>query len=337
MMQEEFSVGDLLGYKAVFRAMAVPMVVLDSDLHFVDCTDEYAITVAQKREDMIGRYIFDVFPDHFENSAAVIAAMKSALGGDPAVLRDQYYPVDTDHSGAPNEIWWDIYTTPIPRDGTASGYITVRAEDATERHVARRKSDTISTELQHRLKNAISLIGVIAKQTFATVDPRGEHTSKFQARLKALSDANAILSDGRRRTVELDTLVQRGLDPYAPQAKFEMSIAGPAVWLDDDTAQSISMAIHELATNAAKYGALGKDGCELDVSWTLDGAGACTFVWRETCGHPLTPNDTAGFGTRLLMDLLPTQVDGTAERTFDGGTFLYRLCFARTGHRTHGD
>jgi two-component sensor histidine kinase len=145
-----------------------------------------------------------------------------------------------------------------------------------------------------------------------------------EGRVTALARAHTLLADGAWEGAELRDLVTGELRPFlapapdgpAPRAAIE----GPPALLGPQAAQAVSMAVHELATNATKYGALSAAGGRVEVSWTIGPrAGLLRIAWRERGGPPIAaPPERRGFGSRLLEATVQDQLGGTVRRRWDG-------------------
>jgi CheY-like chemotaxis protein len=128
-------------------------------------------------------------------------------------------------------------------------------------------------------------------------------------RIKALSRVHAILSDARWQGAELARLVDEELAPYRSGSSARMHIEGMKLLLEPTTAQTLALALHELATNAAKYGALSQASGSLDLSWKV-GPDAIVLTWRESGGPKVQPPSKLGFGTRIVINSIERQIGG---------------------------
>ncbi len=182
-----------------------------------------------------------------------------------------------------------------------------RLQAAIGRLLAEHDQDILNRELSHRLKNTLSIVQAIATQTLRTVPERAP-IEAFEKRLQALSSAHDVLihrnwTGASIRDVVSDTLDRIGMLERA-------DISGPTVFLGPKATQSVMLLLHELATNAVKYGGLSNGTGKIHVSWNVDGAPdhpQLTFVWQESGGPPVTPPTQKGFGSRLIrLGLLGT-------------------------------
>jgi two-component sensor histidine kinase len=180
--------------------------------------------------------------------------------------------------------------------------------DITERKQWERRQDLLVNELNHRVKNTLAIIQSIAHQSFRPgVDPAAARTD-FESRLAALSAAHDLLTKANWEGASLRRVVADALAAAAQPAR--ISTSGPDLALAPKTAVSLAMALHELSTNALKYGALSNDGGFVTVGWSTDG-GRLRLEWRETGGPPVTRPTRRGFGSRMIERGLAAELAGT--------------------------
>ncbi|MDK2760058.1 MAG: CHASE domain-containing protein [Sphingopyxis sp.] len=168
-------------------------------------------------------------------------------------------------------------------------------------------------EMAHRMKNAFARIGALARITLRESKSLQEFEAKFDGRMRALSDAKQMLVTGAVDSVELGRIVHRELELAGRSPEQLATIAGPAVRLDDEGAQALSLAIHEFVTNSIKYGALAGKG-DLAVSWRR-ADGDILLSWVES-DLPETPHiESESFGTRFIRTLIERQLKGRWDRS----------------------
>jgi two-component sensor histidine kinase len=177
-------------------------------------------------------------------------------------------------------------------------------------------------ELNHRVKNTLATVQSIAAQTFREAGDPAEARRKFDSRLAALGRAHNVLSDEKWDTADLREIVEGVLQPYAADNRQRLHLAGPEIRVAPRPALMISMALHELATNAAKYGALSNGTGEIFIDWAPAANGAAgdlRLTWRERGGPPVQPMERKGFGTRLIQDGFARQLGGSATLDLQPG------------------
>lgn len=175
-------------------------------------------------------------------------------------------------------------------------------------------------ELNHRVKNTMAIVQSLSAQTLRADRPTATARADFDSRLMALAGAHVLMTEAEWRSVPLRELVVRTIQPFAQgsgAARFELN--GPDVTLPPKTAVAFALAVHELCTNAAKYGALGVPAGRIRIDWMLAEAFSgprLHLTWRERGGPPVTPPATRGFGARLLERGLSSELKGDVRLSF---------------------
>ena len=193
---------------------------------------------------------------------------------------------------------------------------------------AEERQRLLTAELSHRVKNALAVVQSIAHQTLRRSGSLAEFSGAFQGRLQALSEAHGLLLRSRWSSVPLTDLLRTELAPYESGGAIRLD--GPEVGLGPRQGVALALILHELATNAAKYGALSVPEGRLHVGWRLDGAEAqrhLRLAWTET-GLPAAPAlEPEGFGTRLIRRSAANELGGTAAPTVDGNCLRWNISF----------
>lgn len=196
------------------------------------------------------------------------------------------------------------------------------AEREADQHEAARRQQTLINELNHRVKNTLATVQSLARQSFAAPEERAALRA-FEDRVVALSQAHNLLTQNAWTGADLGQLVAQTLGPYAGRA----SAQGPSISLDPQAAVSISLVLHELATNAAKYGAFSGDGL-VEIAWRLrPEAGRVELAWTERGGPPVAPPTREGFGSRLIRQSIERELQGAmnAEYRAEGLRWTFDL------------
>jgi two-component sensor histidine kinase len=200
-------------------------------------------------------------------------------------------------------------------DGESVG-VFVEGSDVTDRVHGERQQKLLLDELNHRVKNTLSTVQAIADQTLRTnTDPATFHTD-FQARLMSLSATHNLLTATNWVSADLREIAQFEFRPFGPE---RYRLAGPAVALSPERALAMGLLFHELATNAAKYGALAGGGGRVEVAWRehkLDHGTELEIDWAEHDGPPVAPPTRRGFGSRLIERSL-RNLRGEATLSYD--------------------
>jgi PAS domain S-box-containing protein len=290
--------------ESILESISDAFYAVDSEWRFT-----YVNRVAEgwwdrSREALLGRSIWDVFPETVD-TPTFHAHLKSARTR--RVVRAEFVsPV--------LERWIDASIFP-----TESG-LAVYFRDITERKLAEERQRLLVNELNHRVKNALATVQAIAAQSLRSDEVPPEARARFTERLMALARANDVLVAGDWQGASLAAVAAQVASPYADAGDDGRFVAeGPAVQLSANAATAMALALHELATNAAKYGALSWPEGRVELTWRIEGEGETRrfgLTWRESDGPPVTPPRTTGFGTRLIERGLAAELRATVAMDY---------------------
>jgi PAS domain S-box-containing protein len=182
--------------------------------------------------------------------------------------------------------------------------------DITDQKQADERRTLLVREVDHRARNALAVVQSIVRLTKAPSIE--EYQTAVEGRIRALSTAHALLSESRWEGANLDRLVQEELAPYLRADAHRISLRGPAVILQPSIAQILAVVLHELATNAAKYGALSTTSGKVGLTWELDGAGL-VLHWDERGGPRVQTPVSPGYGTKVITASVEHQLGGEAD------------------------
>jgi len=222
--------------------------------------------------------------------------------------------------------WRWMHATSQPRfdaTGAFQGYVGL-AVDVTETRRSEERHRLLINELNHRVKNTLATVQSLARQTLRERAITLEARDRLTDRLLALSAAHNVLTRQNWEAAELGEIVAEAVRPYADAGSPRFEIEGPPVRLAPNAALAVSMALHELATNAVKYGALSARGGRISIAWTLE-EGIVALEWRERGGPPVSEPQERGFGSRLLSQGLTTELGAPAEVLFEPAGLICRL------------
>ncbi len=185
--------------------------------------------------------------------------------------------------------------------------------DISERKRAEEHRKLLIDELNHRVRNTLAVVQGIAHQTFKDQADPGHSKAAFEGRLMALARAHSLLTRTHWESASLRDVVSDACDVEGPLGD-RVSISGPDVTLQPKQALSIAMALHELRTNALKYGALSNDAGRIDVRWSVEGADprTLTLTWREEGGPRVEPPARRGYGSAMIERALAHELSGEA-------------------------
>jgi two-component sensor histidine kinase/two-component SAPR family response regulator len=185
------------------------------------------------------------------------------------------------------------------------------------------RQELLAREVDHRARNALAVIQSIVSLTPS--NSPSEFVEAIKGRIRAMASAHNLLSETRWRGADLVRLVNEELAPYR-MVKERIEVRGPQVEIMPTVAQNLALAIHELATNAAKYGALGEHGGRLGVEWQFRND-ELVLKWDEVVGKPIAPPQKSGFGSRVIKSSIEGQLKGAVETTWrvDGLQLVMRI------------
>ncbi len=195
--------------------------------------------------------------------------------------------------------------------------VTGSAVDVTERKESEAHLRLLMRELTHRSKNLLAVIQAMARQTAKHTGSIQAFLERFSARVQALARSHDILVQESWHGASLKELVRSQLAFYLDREPDQVSIEGPDVRLKPEAAQSLGLALHELAANAAKHGALSLSDGRVEINWQpwLDGAGI-ELVWRESRGPKVTAPSRRGFGSMVIEHNLARALDAEVNLDF---------------------
>ena len=206
-----------------------------------------------------------------------------------------------------------VYQPMRDENGTVTG-IFVEGNDVSDQKAAEfalresaLRQETLSGELQHRIKNSLAMVSAIAGQTLRG-DDIAERRQSFSSRLGALASAHDILTSRTWKSAPIQSVVESALTPHM-SGPDRFVLEGINLELDPKQSVSMALAIHELATNAVKYGAMSTPGGAVHLHWGLDGA-EFFFRWTESGGPPVAEPSQKGFGSRLVTRVLAADFRG---------------------------
>ena len=191
------------------------------------------------------------------------------------------------------------------------------ANERRERRRAEERMSLLVAELSHRVKNTLATVAAIARLTVRQSPSLEAFDAAFGSRLQALSRAHSLIFEANWGDTELRTIVEQALNPFRRAGEPSIRIEGEALKLGPKAALALTLMLHELATNAAKYGALSEAAGVVDVRWSVQpGDPAVHLHWREHGGPAVQPPSRKGFGHTLIERSVRYELDGSARLSF---------------------
>ena len=196
------------------------------------------------------------------------------------------------------------------------------SRDITERKVNQARQELLTQEIHHRTKNLFAVVHSVIARSFAGKRTVEEARSAVLTRLHALANAHVMLIEKDWRGADIAEIVRSEMSPYAGR----VTIEGPNVVLAAKAAQNFALALHELATNAAKYGALSNTTGRVHIRWSFDKPdGAFRFRWQERGGPPVVAPERKGFGSAVLEQVMAEHFDDPPQIDFASEGICYQL------------
>ncbi len=268
--------------------------------------------------DVIGRRVSEVLPE-LQGQGFFELLDQVYRTGEPFVGHQQSMRIRRRSGGQIEQTYLDFIYQPVKDSaGTVTG-IFAEGYDVTDQKLAQEQQTLLINELNHRVKNTLAIVQGLAQQTFTLEVPTPVARKVFDARLKALALAHDLLTRQNWKAAKISDILSSGVEATAGDAAKRVSYNGPDVTLPPQTAVSFAMAVHELSTNAVKYGSLSNDTGIVSVSWTINSAYdqmRLNFEWQETGGPDVAPPKKTGFGTRMIQHGLAAELHGTINLEF---------------------
>jgi len=217
---------------------------------------------------------------------------------------------------------WSFVTSPQATQSDGRRLFVCVAQDVTDRKAHEEQIHLLMGEISHRARNMLSLVQAIARQT-ATREPEG-FIERFTERIQALAANQDLLVRNEWQGVDVEDLVRAQLAHFADLVGSRITVQGPKLRLNAAAAQAIGLALHELATNAGKYGALSVDVGRVDVSWRFDD-GIFTMNWIELNGPPVSPPKRQGFGSTVIDSMVKQTVNGEVQLDYIPSGVVWNL------------
>jgi len=184
---------------------------------------------------------------------------------------------------------------------------------ARERDRLRDQERLLMAELDHRVKNVLANVQALVRQSSRNAGSVRDYVRSLEARIVAMGKAHSLLTESRWRSVSLQSLIEEELEQFSRSG---IAMRGPAILLTPKAALVLSLAVHELATNASKYGALSVEGGKVVISWQQTDDGGMELRWIETGGPAVRKPHRRGFGSTLIERALAIETSGEAHIEF---------------------
>ena len=281
------------------------------DYRFLDMNPAFERLTGLRRAEVRGKRVTEVLPGL--EAHWIERYGRVALTGQPVHFES--------HAAALHR-WYQVFAY-----RTAPGQFAAVFSDITERKLHEEQIDLLMAEVNHRSKNMLTVVQAIARQTASTANP-AEFIERFSERVGALAASHDLLVKSEWKNVELSELVRSQLAHFEGLIGTRIGLKGPALRVSANAAQTIGMAMHELATNAGKYGALSNSGGRVEIEWSLRPGSrgeAFTMGWRERDGPPVAVPARRGFGSTVISRMAGESLDAEVELRFEPEGLSWRL------------
>lgn len=245
------------------------------------------------KPEALGRSFADIWSEAWDEIAPIA---RRAYRGEATFIRD--FPLKVDRTGRVEQAWFTFCYSPLRlADGSVAGMMDTVVE-TTATVQAQRDLEVLNNELRHRLKNNLATVQSLARQTLKSVPDRCA-VENLLDRIVALGAAHDVLFRHGWSSATVQEVARASLSGLLPLQR--IALAGPHVPIDARATVALALVLHELATNAAKYGSLSSHDGRVSLIWTVDGvAGLLRLDWAETGGPPASPPERTGFGSQLI-------------------------------------
>jgi PAS domain S-box-containing protein len=322
--------------QALRESQADLRMLLDSAAEGLYCMDRTGATTLcnaaflrmlgfQREEDAVGADLHELVhhtrPDGSPYPREDCPIYKAARSGIHAHVVDEVF-FRRDGTRFPVEYW----VRPIVREGEIRGAICTFV-DLTERKRAEERQQLVNQELAHRVKNTLAMVQAIVGQTLRSSPASRDAVQSINSRLVALGNAHTAMTRTRWGNASITDVIEGALAVHRSEAG-RIRIEGANVELGSRAALAIALSLHELCTNAAKYGALSNDAGGVSLDWSVTGGAADArfhMRWKERGGPAVTPPTRKGFGSRLIAESIASDLKGEAKLLFEPDGVLWTL------------
>jgi PAS domain S-box-containing protein len=292
-------------FRATFENAAVGVALVGTDGSILRANNSFARMLDYAVEELTTKTFRDLtYPDDLE---ANLSLLNRTLVGEA-----ESYCIEKRYVRKDGGIVWASLAVGCVRntDGGVDYFVSV-VQDITERKRAEEQQRTLLAELDHRVKNALATVSAVVSHTQHESGSIDDFVAALDGRIRSMATTHELLSSHRWQGVSLSELVQRELAPYATCDNTE--IYGPGVLLKPEAAQAMAMVLHELATNAAKYGALSTKNGRVSIWWHRHPRPHLEFVLQEIGGPPVVALGKSSYGTSTIRELIPHELGGTVD------------------------
>jgi PAS domain S-box-containing protein len=308
-------------FRGIFENAGTGIAIANLEGRFQSCNPAYAAMLGYSQQEL--RELTCLALIHPEDREANIAKKQQLLAQEiPS------FEIVNRYIGKGSKLIWVQKHVSLLRDAAGTPTNTVvLATDVTERKLQEDHIRLLMREVNHRSKNLLTVVQAIARQTAAGTPD--DFTARFEQRVQALAASQDELVKNDWRGAMLDELVRSQIAHFEDLIGTRITLHGPPLFVAASAAQALGMTLHELATNAGKYGALANVGGRVAIEWGVGGeiAGEETFtiLWREDCECPVTPPSKRGFGSTVICQMAEHNLGAKVDLAFPASGLNWRL------------
>ena len=296
-------------YETALRGSQVTVYTQDRDLRYTSVSNSM---LGRSVEDILGRTDAELLPP--DGATTMIAVKREVLASGEAKRMEILV------ENTPEMRWQDLHIEPLRNEvGEVIG-LTCASVDVTERKEGEAHLRLLLRELTHRSKNLLAVIQAMARQTARHTGSVEGFLAQFGARLQALAASHDLLVRESWYGASISELVRSQLGGYLDGSAAQVSMEGPAIAIKPEAAQNLGLALHELAVNAGKFGALSVPGGRVSITWSRSESAisdAVEFDWREQFGPKVKNRRKKGFGSLVIERNLARALDAKVNLEFD--------------------
>lgn len=305
-------------WAATYEHAAIGIVELDAEGRFIRVNEAICSIVGGTKEELLDWRLFGrTHPDDRDVDAELY---RRQVAGDIG-----FYSIEKRFIRKDGRVIWIAVRSSTVRDADGHFLYGVRVvQDVTERKEAEERQKLLIDELNHRVKNTLATVQSLATQTARGTDSPEAFRKAFEGRLIALSQAHDQLTRRHWRSADLRDLVEGATSPHlarSQESQDRIAIEGEAITVTPRVALTLALGLHELTTNASKYGALSVPAGRIEVSWRVEREPSrppkLSIEWRERGGPPVTVPARQGFGTRFIEGSVASELQGKARLDYD--------------------
>ena len=309
---------------ATYNHALVGIAEIDRTGRVLRANDQYLTMTGYSLDELQGKTVFEISHEADRDQDQRLFQEQWSGERDGYTLEKRYIRKDG------KIIWVELAASIVRGEGTSDPYGVRILRDISDKRRAEEQQRLLLHELNHRVKNTLTVVQGLAHQTFKSSTVPTELRQSFEGRLAALASAHNLLMHHTWESTPFEQAAEAALKPFQT-IDHRISLEGPAILLPPSATVSLTLVLHELATNAAKYGALSSDHGAVELSWSAVPA-TLTIVWQERGGPAVTKPQKTGFGTKLLERVISREFGGHISVAFEASGLVATITIPQPGY-----